>query len=125
MILPSEPGGNTAEAGWMRKLRLFVASLVILPGIGYKVRRSPNGTILEILPGAGGSPGNAGMVFRGEYSTTVSYIPQDVVVLRSGPSAGAYVCVKENSGGTQPPTLPDTGIYWVSIGRSDTVGTWL
>jgi hypothetical protein len=55
MILPSEPGGNTAEAGWMRKLRLFVASLVLLPGIGYKVRRSPNGTILEILPGAGGA----------------------------------------------------------------------
>lgn len=69
--------------------------------------------------------GGGGMRFRGEYDDEAVYAVQDVVVIRSGAHAGAYVCVQSNPGGENPPVLPDVGDYWVSIGRSDTVGSWL
>lgn len=38
---------------WMRKLLAACLSCKILPGIGYKVRQTTSGTVLEIVPGNG------------------------------------------------------------------------
>jgi hypothetical protein len=54
MICPGDPSDATPFGGWLKKLKRFCVSLQVVSGIGYKVRRTPNGTILEILPGAGG-----------------------------------------------------------------------
>jgi len=55
MTEPNAVTGASREAIWLERLRQFCRSLQILPGIGYKVRRTPSGTVLEILPG-GGAP---------------------------------------------------------------------
>tara|TARA_R110000868_G_scaffold221_2_gene2112 strand:+ start:789 stop:1220 length:432 start_codon:yes stop_codon:yes gene_type:complete len=77
----------------------------------------------------GGGVGSAsGMIFRGEYSTDLSYNPQDVVVIRSGPNAGSYVCILANdSTDPQSPIIPDTnGLYWISLtGNVTSMGQWL
>ena len=80
----------------------------------------------RVIGGGGGAL--SGMIFRGEYSTDLSYNPQDVVVIRSGPNAGSYVCILANGvGGPQSPIIPDTnGLYWISLtGNVTSMGQWL
>jgi hypothetical protein len=68
------------------------------------------------------------MSFRGEYSPTYpgDYAEQDVVVVRSGPNSGTFVCVKSKpNAASNPPRNPDAGGYWVSLSIGSTVGEWL
>ena len=54
MILPSPPVGYSAEAVWMRRMHDFVSSLKLLPGVGYRIRQTPRGVILEMGQSPGG-----------------------------------------------------------------------
>lgn len=67
----------------------------------------------------------AGFSFRGEYSPSVSYAVDDVVVIRMGANAGSYVCIEANTG--ESPQLPDSGnLFWVSLsGNSPPMGYWM
>tara|TARA_R110000868_G_scaffold245626_7_gene502235 strand:+ start:20773 stop:21207 length:435 start_codon:yes stop_codon:yes gene_type:complete len=81
----------------------------------------------RILGGSSSKPAS-GMIFRGEYSADLSYSPQEVVVIRSGPNAGSYVCILANdSTDPQNPIVPDTnGLYWISLtGNVTSMGQWL
>jgi hypothetical protein len=49
--------------------------------------------------------------FRGEYSATVSYNLQDMVVISTGSNAGTYICVAASTGNN--PWAG--GGYWVQI----------
>lgn len=51
---PGEPTGTSREANWLRRFRAFAVSCRLLPGVGYKLRHSTSGTILEIEPARGG-----------------------------------------------------------------------
>jgi hypothetical protein len=82
----------------------------------------------RILGGAQAPAAASGMIFRGEYSETLLYKAQDVVVIRSGPNAGSYVCILANGGtNLQAPVIPDTnGLYWISLtGNVTSMGQWL
>jgi hypothetical protein len=57
MIQPNEPTGSGALAEWCRRLLRWCRSLEVQSGIGYKVRRSSSGTVLEIGPSNGGAGG--------------------------------------------------------------------
>jgi len=53
------PIPNTSRAAqWLDRLRRFCLSLRILPGVGYRINRTTNGTIL-LLDAIGGGPGIA------------------------------------------------------------------
>jgi hypothetical protein len=54
MNAPREPQGAGSLVGWLRILLRYVRSLQIQSGRGYKVKRGPYGTILEIDRGGGG-----------------------------------------------------------------------
>lgn len=74
------------------------------------------------------TPRQGGMIFRGEFSATYpgDYKEQDVVVVRSGPNAGTFVCVKNSpNAANNPPVNPDAGGFWVSLSVGGTVGEWL
>jgi len=58
MIEPNEPTGSGALSSWCRRLLLWCRSIQIRDGVGYKVRRSTSGTILE-LGGGGRGAGSA------------------------------------------------------------------
>jgi hypothetical protein len=113
MDAPNPPSGNSNEAAWLRRLRGFCISLRILPGNGYKVRRTTLGTILEILPGAGGGKKAAGMNYKGTFSRTVSYAVGDVVRQQNAQwSLGVFICVQANpvsdvTGLNIPPSYPE------------------
>ena len=55
---PNPPGGASAEANWLRRLWQAVRANKILPGRGYKVKRTSAGVILEIEAGSGGGKSN-------------------------------------------------------------------
>ena len=67
----------------------------------------------------------AGIVFRGEYDPTASYNVNDMVVIRSGPNAGSYICIQANSGNS--PQMPDLGnLFWINLnGNAPTMGQWI
>ena len=52
---PTPPSGSSLLEGWIRKLWNAVRANKILPGRGYRVKYTSQGTILEIEPGSGGS----------------------------------------------------------------------
>ena len=46
---PAPPGGLSTEASWFRKLLMACRQTEILPGVGYRVKETSNGRILDIL----------------------------------------------------------------------------
>lgn len=56
MIDPGEPTGTSPMVAWCRRLYRCVMQGRLLPGVGYRLKEVPSGTILEIIPGTGGSP---------------------------------------------------------------------
>lgn len=76
---------------------------------------------------ANSTTGNAGMVFKGTWSTSTLYTVQDVVRLEStGSNGGTYVCVVSLTGSaTGSSYAPEVGSpYWVQLSTSDTKGSW-
>jgi len=59
MNAPREPQGAGSLVGWLRGLLRYAKSLQIQSGRGYKVKRGPYGTILQIERGGGGTPGTS------------------------------------------------------------------
>lgn len=53
--LPGNLGGGNPLTTWLNRIRRAIARRTLLPGIGYKVRQTEGGTVMEILPGSGGS----------------------------------------------------------------------
>ena len=125
--IPPRPSGSDPSSRFMQWVWESIQALRIQEVPGAVVSRTSRGIVLVPTARGGGAPTAApGMRFRGEYVTSGDYVTGDVVVIRGGSSAGAYVCVQDNPGAANPPVLPDTGAtYWVSIGRADTVGSWM
>ena len=71
------------------------------------------------------TPAAVGMIFMGEYNPATYYSVGNCVVIRSGASAGFYVCIQANAGNA--PQMPDTGNgYWINLnGNAPTMGQWL
>lgn len=99
------------------------------PGAGFrtKLRFTPAGFTIEANP-AGEQADVTGMVFKGEWSDK-AFKKGEVVVVRGGISAGTYIASRDVPAGTgiptDPPTDPTQGIFWISIGKGDTLGQWL
>jgi hypothetical protein len=55
MIEPSKLQAQSRQAFWLNKLLAFAKSLRIRDGVGYKIKRTPDGTILSIDDRGGGS----------------------------------------------------------------------
>ena len=68
-----------------------------------------------------------GMVFRGEWNPlTKDYVAQNVVFIRAGSNAGAFICLQAAPDATHPPTNPDTGNeYWMAWPGSFPLGQWM
>jgi hypothetical protein len=60
--VPNAPSGSHPMVSWLKRIRLALIRRTILPGIGYKIRETPTGYVLEILPAAG-RPGD-GIKFK-------------------------------------------------------------
>lgn len=57
--IPGNLTGSNPLVSWLNRIKLALCRRTILPGVGYKVRNSESGVILEILPAAGqASPSN-------------------------------------------------------------------
>lgn len=59
--LPNPPSGNSPAATWLRRVWSALRAQRILPGVGYKVKHTSNGTILEVNPGGGGGGGGGSL----------------------------------------------------------------
>ncbi len=104
MICPGEPSSNSSFGGWLKKLRRYVLASQILAGLGYRVRRTPAGTFIDLEPGGGGSGTASGINYRGDFADNISYAVGDLVRSRSGNYAlGLFICVFDN------PVIPATG----------------
>lgn len=53
--LPNPPTGDSAQFSWMKKFYAFAMSSRIVSGPGYRIKRTPNGTSLEITATGGGA----------------------------------------------------------------------
>ena len=105
------------------QLRAFAQSLELTQGVGYRKKRSPRGTTLEVLAENTVTEEGSGVIFRGEWRSDVDdYVEGNLVVIRGGISAGAYIALQDVPQGTAP-AYPDVGVYWVSISR-DFAGAW-
>jgi hypothetical protein len=51
---PNPPSGGSAAAAWFRRIAESIRANKILPGRGYRVKHTTQGTILEVEPGNGG-----------------------------------------------------------------------
>jgi len=75
----------------------------------------------DSLGGAGG-----GLNFRGEYNSASTYGVQDLVFIRAGSNAGAFICIQASPGATNPPTNPDVGNqFWMAFPGSFGLGQWM
>jgi len=54
---PNPPSGDSRQANWLRRLLSAVNANRVLPGVGYKLKCTSAGTILEIQPAAAGGGG--------------------------------------------------------------------
>jgi hypothetical protein len=68
MIAPNEPSGSNSLANWLKKLLRYSKANEIKPGLGYRVKRTTGGTVLEIS-GTGGVP-NAAVIMPFSVSGT-------------------------------------------------------
>lgn len=62
MIEPKPVSGIGAQASWLNQLMNWARSNTLLPGPGYRIKRSPGGVVLELQatggPGKGAAPSN-------------------------------------------------------------------
>lgn len=79
----------------------------------------------DILSSSGSSTSTAGMIFVGEWSSTRLYTPQEVVVLRTEPNEGTYICTTSLTGSqVGSPFAPAVGSpYWAQLAGSSR-GNW-
>jgi hypothetical protein len=110
MNVPNPPQPTSALMAWLKRLYHAVLANHILPGSGYRVHRTPRGTILQIVPGVGA--GSGGWNYRSDYDPSKGYGKDDVVRVRTGSSQGVYICVKNNpvdlnSGTSAAPIYPE------------------
>lgn len=54
MIPPGKIAPGNKQGFWLTKLLAFCMSLVLQNGIGYRVKRTPTGTIIELDDRGGG-----------------------------------------------------------------------
>jgi hypothetical protein len=62
--LPSELGGTHPLSNWGNRILRGLRRRTLLTGLGYKVRQTEAGVIMEILPGGAGSASTAFKLFR-------------------------------------------------------------
>ncbi len=46
---PNPITGHGPKVTWLNRLRAFFLGQTILPGVGYRIRRTAAGTVLELL----------------------------------------------------------------------------
>lgn len=51
--LPGNLTGNNPLVNWLNRIKAAVHARTLQEGLGYKIRRSPSGVTLQILPGGG------------------------------------------------------------------------
>ena len=110
-----------------RPLRLAATELrVVRAGTTRRTVRMVRRALREIMA-AVAKGAVAGMVFRGEFDPTkTDYVVQNVVFIRAGSNAGAFICVKDAPDATHPPTNPDTGNeFWMAWPGSFPLGQWM
>jgi hypothetical protein len=56
MISPGPVSGIGPDASYLTRLEAFCKSLQLLPGVGYRLKRGTNGTLLEFPAHGGGGP---------------------------------------------------------------------
>jgi hypothetical protein len=73
--IPGDLGGGNPLVPWLNRLKRAIKKRTLLSGLGYKVKYSESGTVLEILPGSGGRPSPISPIkrfrliaLRGDYS---------------------------------------------------------
>lgn len=107
---PKKPVGDTAIWTWRRWIwDLLAGGLFPIKGDGNVVVSFEQG-FYRISTKPSTSSAVTGK-FRGEYSATVGYNPQDEVVITTGSNAGTYVCV---TAATNKNPWAGGG-YWVQI----------
>lgn len=90
--LPGDLGGSHPLRNWLNRLKRAILRRTLLAGIGYKVRQTESGVILEILPGAGGSPAAP--------SETAAFLLQSVFSDTPVPDGRVIACKKLTGGET-------------------------
>jgi hypothetical protein len=108
MRLPNRLNGDSPVANSVNQIIDYLRSLTPRNSATSRVTHTHNGVIHEpIIPPIKAGGGQ----FRGEYSATVSYSPQQTVVISTGSNAGTYICVAASTGNN--PWAG--GGYWVQI----------
>jgi hypothetical protein len=121
MNWPKPPSILSPIGSWLDRLLKACISHQLLSGPGYRIKRSPGGTFLELLPAAGGAASTPATNFRGVWTAnpTAPYMANQEVVIQAGPAKGTYVSVIDNNAND-----PATGIGWVQTAPGNTVGAW-
>ena len=121
---PPCPQGNGRNATWYQWVHnKLTKELRFSSSPTVRIQQKPDGITLHAIAEQSKSSVVAGMTFRGEWLATINYNVGDVVVIRTGASAGSYVCVQAVFGSS--PMQPDTGSpYWVSLGLGSAIGQW-
>ena len=125
--IPPDASGDGAESDFINRTLKRSGELQFYDSQTVKVEQTTRGVRwhVKIPPPTQGV--SAGMVFRGEWDPTkTDYVVQNVVFIRAGSNAGAFVCVKDAPDSTHPPTNPDTGNeYWMAWPGSFPLGQWM
>lgn len=108
---------------WLNQLRDYAAGLNPMPSLNIQVKHTAAGTSY-IATQQTATAVSSGMVFRGEWDATLTYQPQDVVVVRNGASSGSYVCVRATVAG-EAPQYPLTGEAWINLSPGNILGVYL
>jgi len=115
---PTLPGARFAYDRWARE-----ASIRQRAGAsnGARISDTTAGVFVEAPPKGVTKRGGAGVTFEGEYDVTRDYDAFTIVVVSGGgPSSGSYISLLAVPAGN-PPTYPDTGVYWRILGRTSEV----
>ena len=128
-FIPPRPFGDTPEARGLQAIWdiLWGPDSIFTDTLAIQFQKQATGKYIPKinLPMAKGAV--AGMVFRGEFDPTkTDYVVQNVVFIRAGSNAGAFICVKDAPDATHPPTNPDTGNeFWMAWPGSFPLGQWM
>jgi len=132
IILPRRPTEPGEFFDYLRKLHDLVMQLVPLNSPSARRTVTPRGTFMGSAPQIGGGAataatpvvvGQLGMVFRGEWHSSLSVNAQDVFIVYSGANAGIYLATEaQNPGGAEP----GTGGFYVKTGDlKEPPGLWI
>jgi hypothetical protein len=115
---PRPVSGHDAEASWLERFRRFVLAQVLLPGVGYRLRRYSTGVQLELeaRSGGGGStaprPEYALVSVYGDYVAGVAgaqgvaeFIAGGLATVTTGEAHGLQTGDTATIGGASPPDL--------------------